>query len=325
MLAMQGRQIGSVIGWISAFLICTACSASATTVPNWKGSEQLSQPTSFFGIDYPSVSPDGQQIAFFGVEQRSGTGRLYVIDLKGRIVVHFESDSLGDYVVAPNWNADGSKLIYSSFGAITILDLATQQANSLGLEALSAAWSPDRHLIAVQQLTNSDSNFSSAIVLLDAQTLQPKQILMEREVTRDVSAALRWSPSGHDLAAEIPAQLSSPADRVNRDIALFSFDSAKPITTVVADSPADEFSPSWSPDGQWLAYLSKSFDSSEQQLVLYSAFNNCHIQGPSSEGVTAAEWMHDPSKLLIVYRQNFYVVNLPDVMGIIDANSESCR
>jgi Tol biopolymer transport system component len=117
---------------------------------------------------FPSWSPDGQQIVFYGMRLRQKT-KLYTVATEGGTPREMiPEDSAEEY--DPTWSPDGTRIAFGGppaevTGTIRILDVNTHQIltlpDSKGL--FSPRWSPDgRYLIAMPLDSRSLSLFDFA-------------------------------------------------------------------------------------------------------------------------------------------------------------------
>lgn len=198
-----------------------------------------------FGPRHPSLSPDGHLLAFDG--DADGNRDIYVMGIDGTDLRRLTTHPGLDEQAA--WSPDGQRIAFVSDRAgdrnVYVIDLeeADAEPRPRRLTFSSAvdeepAWSPDGTTIAV----TSDQSASSEIWLFDAEGEgSPTQITSGPGT--HTSAA--WSTDG----AWIAAVARGTADG---DLVVFRPDGSD--ERIVLDSPAEEHHPTWSPDGNALAF-----------------------------------------------------------------------
>lgn len=95
----------------------------------------------------PSISPDGQYIAFdggavkgFGTTPEQGRG-IFILDINGTNVKRL-TDNLGDEIM-PSWSPGSQKIVFTKNGIINIMNADGSNMTSTGQEGYYAKWSPD--------------------------------------------------------------------------------------------------------------------------------------------------------------------------------------
>ncbi len=212
----------------------------------------------------PSVSPDGQLIAF--LSERDLGIDLFVADARtGEVLrklvstdvaVHFDAlrfvDGTGD------WSPDGSKFVFtvSSDGdtRLAIVDVASGDVEREGdfgeIAITSSAWSPDGRTIVFSGLDGGSSNLYS----WDPQTGALRQL------TDDKYAALQptWSPDGSTVAFVSDLGSSTDMDRLvygQPNIAFLDVASGS-VSTLNVFGATKHINPRYAPDGRSLYFVS---------------------------------------------------------------------
>jgi Tol biopolymer transport system component len=137
----------------------------------------------------PRWSPDGKQIAFYGI-MPGQPFKIYAVSRDGGGPVQLIRDDAGPQT-DPNWSPDGSKIVFAGgvnedSSAIRVLDLGSHQISSLPNSQgyFGSRWSPNgRYVVATPRDTLS-------IVLFDFQTQKWS------ELTRTPLGFPNWSADG---------------------------------------------------------------------------------------------------------------------------------
>lgn len=154
------------------------------------------------GSEYaPSISPDGQRIAYIKIDD-NGVSRLYVADIDGRRetpVTFAIAPGLIQSYASPAWSPDGSKLLFSA-GQPGLLHLwianadasNPRQITNAEVSDIDGAWSPD----------------GTALVFVRTLGVASNQLMIRHLTTgaeRSFNYAGRnrfpsWSPDGQRIA-----------------------------------------------------------------------------------------------------------------------------
>ncbi|MEO8393099.1 MAG: hypothetical protein ABI700_08895 [Chloroflexota bacterium] len=198
-------------------------------------------------------SPDRKHILF--VSQRSGDHPtdLYVMNFDGTNIVNLTQDQAEDYEGGV-WSPDGTQIAFSSnrSGKMHVFVMNADGANVYDLTpdafiADSPTWSPDGTQIAyIQGSTNNGNTFEVYTTDLDSKAT--------RALTTDSSPEYlpAWSPLGESIILYANT-VSELGDEQGTD--LYSLQIATKVMTRLTYQHGAE-SPSWSPDGKKVVYLS---------------------------------------------------------------------
>ena len=214
----------------------------------------------FFGMAW---SPDGSRLAF--IMTRDGQSDVYLINADGSGLAKLTNTPAQDFW--PAWSPDGAHLAFTSGGGffdpgfenseINVVTVANalQGTDGAGLTNLTnapsqdffPAWSPDGSRLAF--ISNRDGNTEIYLVNPDGSGLTN----LTRDPADDFGPA--WSPDSRRLAFH-RSQANGNADVyvVNVADALQGADGSG--LTNLTNSPANDFSPAWSPNGARLAFAS---------------------------------------------------------------------
>ena len=274
----------------------------------------------------PSISPDGQYVAFLS-ERDLFNINLFVADaetgeiikrLKGTVTdPHF--DAIRFISSAGAWSPDGTKLAFITFvqgdNEIAILDVDSREVERrFTVEGVGAitnpAWSPDGETIA---FSGMDGGLSD-LYLLDVETREVRQLTDDRYA--DMQPA--WSPDGETLAfvtdrgpggSNFETLEFSPMR-----LATISTLGGEP-TVLAPFGEAMHHNPQFSPDGRSLFFISDQDgfkDAYRLDLATGEPFRVTHLQTGVS-GITAMSpamsvAMQSGRMVFSVFQNNTYSV-----------------
>lgn len=158
--------------------------------------------------------------------------------------------SYSGYISNLSWHPDGTKLLFTQFWDIHILNLIDFSIMKLTntSDNISPAWSPDGSKIAFSSLRDnnpspSDNGYDVFLMNADGSN----QINLTNNPASDANPS--WSPDGSKIT------FSSWRDGVNIDeIYIMNVDGSEQ-TRLTNNSYADRY-PAWSPDGSKIAFTS---------------------------------------------------------------------
>ena len=204
-----------------------------------------------------SWSPDGRSIAFSSTRGVGGED-IWIIPAGGGIARQLTHDPASDDW--PAWSPDGQHIAFSSNRAgtqdIWVMPAAGGQARQVaggpGMELLPG-WSPDGAWLAYSSRPGQEQEDAqkTSLWMVPAQGGTPIQLT--DPTTSGLAAFVpRWSPDGTRIAYN--AALLAPSS-----LDLCVMDLSSGVSRVVADQAVGGFDApgAWSPDGQWIAYVSR--------------------------------------------------------------------
>jgi TolB protein len=237
------------------------------------------------GSTSPAWSPDGGEIAFASsgdaVVEDQGDVEIYVMDARGGDRRRLTRDGVHD--AAPAWSPDGRRLAFAHTPGLGTEDadgvIVMVNADGTGRVEVTRHpetpeiifdsqpdWSPDGGLIAFTRVTFTSGSIEPHVAIYTiAPTGRGERLLV------DEAYDPAWSPDGSRIA------FTSVRDRNGKTC----FEECSPngeIYTAEADgtdlrrlteSPADDHSPTWSPDRRHIAFTSDRSNPAGHENEIY--------------------------------------------------------
>src|SRR5262245_33785790 len=195
---------------------------------------------------YPSLSPDGKSFLYAG--SASGNWDIYLQRVGGRNPINLTKESSADDT-QPTFSPDGEFIAFRSErdgGGIFVMGATGESAKRLTNFGFNPAWSPDgKDIICADDGpidTASRQNPNSRVWIVNVASGE------KRQVTKEDSIQPNWSPHGYRIAYQGRRRLAQ------RDIWTIPADGGEPVE--VTNDPAMDGSPVWSPDGNYLYFVS---------------------------------------------------------------------
>lgn len=228
---------------------------------------------------FPSVSPDGQFIAF--QSNRDGNDEIYIMTMDGRNITRLTYNNHSDRF--PTWSPDSAWIVFSADTQQDgVYDLYRIAPDGTRLELVYASperkthpsFSPDGRYIVFTSGVNPNNAQTWEIARYDTQT--GEAVFLTQSGVRDASPV--YSPDG--------AHIAYVTYRETNDIAIMDADGSN--ARVLYDSGGNDWAVDFSPDGQYLVITSTT-ETARDELVLVTRDGQI-AQIITTSGGNSARW-----------------------------------
>jgi Tol biopolymer transport system component/predicted Ser/Thr protein kinase len=196
---------------------------------------------------FPSLSPDGELLAYAGRE--SGRWDVYLLRVGGQRPIDLTREWKSDDV-QPAFSPDGQKIAFRSSrdgGGIFVMGATGESPHRVSDAGWNPTWSPDGREIAFATQPVFDSPYdrptSSELLAVSVESGSVRRIA-EGDAVQPA-----WSPHGHRVAYWGLVKGGS-----RRDLWTVPAEGGPPVP--VTEDEAVDWSPAWSPDGRYLYFSS---------------------------------------------------------------------
>ncbi len=255
----------------------------------------------------PSWSPDGERLLF--ASDRDGNSEIYLVNRDGSELTRLTENSTAD--ASPSWAPSGDRFVFESdrdgTNALWIQELESGKAKRLLSDPspeLVPDWSPDGRWIAF--MSQRSGNADLYRVAVEGGTVERLTTNTYRDVwprysadggllvffsrrathgeaddlfvldlaTRDI-AQITDHPGHHDFVPDLAPDgeriVAGMSDRAANVRTLAIHQPGEPEPIHFAQGNHRVFHPTWSPDGEWIAYAARRTDGERADIYLERA------------------------------------------------------
>ena len=256
------------------------------------GDNQRNLSNNDFDDQYPSWSPDGKRIAFSSERSDKDWHRqIYVMDADGGNQRNLSNNDFDDQY--PSWSPDGKRIVFASTRGGGNMDIYVMDADGGNQRNLSnndfddqyPSWSPDGKRIVFASIRGGRN---MDIYVMDANGGNQRRLTNNRHDDSSPS----WSPDGKRIAfmSDRDGLLDIHGFLTNE---IYVMDADGGNEQRLTENVVYEWEPSWSPDGQRIAFASDRDGNSEIYVMDADGKNQQNLtNNPHSDARPA--WFNSP-------------------------------
>ncbi len=236
---------GLVIALVASWMLWNSELLRSRTAPV---NVKFAQVTALPGVEqFPSLSPDGQWVVY------SAAGAddfdIYLQSTSGRMPICLTEDSTADDD-QPAFSPDGQRIAFRSSregGGIFVMGRTGEAVRRVTRAGFNPSWSPDGTMLtyASERVGLMPLNWEGESELW----VVPVDGGEERQLGSGDGVMPRWSPQGHRIVYQTRIGTDT-----QMDIMTIPAQGGEP-TPVLSDTATD-WSPTWSPDGRFIYFIS---------------------------------------------------------------------
>jgi len=296
---------------------------------NSDGSDQEQLTEGPYDHRYPTVSPDGTKVAFASDED--GTYSIYVLDLETKEKSQWTESDQDEF--HPSWSPDGNEIAFVHEEQIEAVDASGERRVLIdeGKNLEFPSWAPEGDKIAYlsdnnimvsdEQITDEDTDvFSFAVDWLseDEFVYTADGNIMKHNIDKEKSETIPFSADielnkqtydykDHDFDSEderdvkgiVSPELSPNGEQVvfvaQNDLWLWDIDNKEP--KALTDDLYLEMNPTWSPDGNEIAYSSDKNGTQDIYILNVDSKEEQQLTSFTDKSVRYADFSPDGDKI----------------------------
>jgi serine/threonine protein kinase len=258
---------------------------TATPIPP---TDTLGPPTDTPQAPTPTSGAYYGRLAFSS--NRDGNPEIYVVNLAGGSPTRLTNNSANDWL--PDWSPNGDRITFTSHrtGSYDLWVMngnGSNQANWVATGSWDeyARWAPDGQRLSLSTTANTEGIPNSEIFVRQA-----NGSLLQITYSTAEDQWADWSPNGRLIYTE---GFKGDSDW---DIYVINADGSN--RTAWLDGPTCDVQPTWSPNGQWIAFLRISRDTNGNGGVDFEDTGDVWVgsaSGGSLRQVTSGVWATTPA------------------------------
>lgn len=235
---------------------------------------------------------------------------LYLIDLVTSEILTLTNVSIG-YNLAPSCSHDGTQILFGSLAldpvGIWQVDIKHPTPPQFVTAGLTAAWAPSGQQIAVTRVAQQGNIRNFTVNIIDLTTQRETTIFSATAEWWDGGEVI-WAPDNQSLIFNYGAGVLATHSISVINLYQYSLINQK-LTLLVSNGLNG--SPSWSPDGQWLAYTSQDALTyhTYPELTIARSDGSCLFQPLKGVAVYSLAWSPKGDKIAFVGQEGVYLLD----------------
>lgn len=291
---------------IFVVLFVTSCTLNASSPEHIRGIEGIKFAAEGSNFD-PLWDPIGNRIVVNNYI--ASTSKIYLLDLENsETVILYETNRSA---VAKDWTPDGQLItafIDTKDGdGIWNIDPTNEKPPVFITTGHEASWSPDGTKLAVLDHSPwipSGEN-TEKLRIIDIQS-KKEDIIFEVKGKDFLATGLSWSTSGEHIAFSLSTDHQSSQ--------IYILDVNTGVVSKITNDENDHWSPSWSPNSQFVAYVNRSPKTFENSIVISTINGKCKVPVPGIADVWSVAWSPNGKQLLFSWRNTkIYLADLDTI------------